>query len=83
MRNGVQRGTPPSAARAAGDQLRARRTRARLLLVENEPINQEVLRELVTDLGLTVDVADNGAQALEMATRTDYDLILMDGCEAA
>ncbi|WP_295458213.1 ATP-binding protein [uncultured Thiodictyon sp.] len=71
---------PPSqpAERGAYDQLRTRRTRARLLLVEDEPVNQEVMQELVADLGLTVDVAADGAQALAMAARTDYDLILMD-----
>jgi signal transduction histidine kinase len=57
---------------SAWDQLRTRHTSARLLLVEDEPINQEVLRELLADLGLTVDTANNGVQALELATRSDY-----------
>jgi len=69
---------PQPSAPSAWDQLRTRHTSARLLLVEDEPINQEVLQDLLADLGLTVDTADNGVQALELATRSDYDLILMD-----
>jgi len=66
------------ATRPAEEQLRTRHPRARLLVAEDEPINRELLRELLADVGLTVDVAADGAQALAMATRTDYDLILMD-----
>jgi CheY-like chemotaxis protein len=51
----------------------------RVLLVEDEPINQEVSRELLEAVGLVVDLAENGAQALEMAAAAnDYALILMD-----
>jgi signal transduction histidine kinase/ActR/RegA family two-component response regulator len=74
----TQRAVPQPGTRSAWDQLRTRHTRAHLLLVEDEPVNQEVLRELVADLELTVDVVDNGVQALDLATRNDYDLILMD-----
>jgi two-component system, chemotaxis family, sensor kinase Cph1 len=37
----------------------------RLLLVEDEPINREITLELIADLGLHVDTAENGAEALE------------------
>jgi len=50
----------------------------RVLLAEDNPINQEVAVELLRSTGLTVDVATNGAQAVEMVQRHDYDLILMD-----
>jgi signal transduction histidine kinase/CBS domain-containing protein/CheY-like chemotaxis protein/HPt (histidine-containing phosphotransfer) domain-containing protein len=50
----------------------------RLLLVEDNAINQEVALALLHDLGLNVEVADNGQVAVEMARRTAYDLILMD-----
>ncbi|MBS1144522.1 MAG: sensor hybrid histidine kinase [Proteobacteria bacterium] len=49
-----------------------------ILLVEDDPINQEVALELLGDTGLRVDVADNGQQAVAMATNTNYALILMD-----
>ena len=50
----------------------------RLLLVEDNAINQEVALALLHDMGLNVEVADNGRVAVEMARRTAYDLILMD-----
>jgi two-component system, sensor histidine kinase and response regulator len=50
----------------------------RLLLVEDEPINQEVALLLLEEVGWQVDVADNGQQALAMASAHPYDLILMD-----
>ena len=57
--------------------LRLRR-HVRLLLVEDNPVNQEVALELLTEVGLRVDVADNGAEALNKAQGYPYDLILMD-----
>ncbi|NRT55720.1 PAS domain S-box protein [Sphaerotilus uruguayifluvii] len=51
---------------------------ARVLLVEDHPINQEVAAELLRTLGLTVDLADNGAQALERFVPGRHALILMD-----
>ncbi|HEX6734810.1 MAG TPA: ATP-binding protein, partial [Azonexus sp.] len=59
--------------------LRRRHGDKRLLLAEDDAINQDVARELLHDLlGLAVDVAPDGAEALAMAGRTAYDLILMD-----
>ena len=52
--------------------------RARLLLVEDNPINQEVAKDLLDAAGLGVDTAENGEQAVEMAKKQLYDLILMD-----
>lgn len=51
---------------------------ARILLVEDEPINQEVSLALLEDIGLDVDLAEDGVQAVDMAGRKAYDLILMD-----
>ncbi len=50
----------------------------RILLAEDEPINREVSLSLLDDAEQTVDVAEDGLQALELASRHDYDLILMD-----
>jgi hypothetical protein len=50
----------------------------RVLLAEDEPVNQEVLVGLLGYAGLRVDVASDGQQAVEMASRTRYALILMD-----
>jgi signal transduction histidine kinase/CheY-like chemotaxis protein len=51
---------------------------ARILLVEDEPINREVSRGLLEDAGLTVDAAEDGAIAVAMTKQNRYALILMD-----
>ncbi|WP_201091573.1 PAS domain S-box protein [Thiocystis minor] len=65
----------PSAVERA---LASARRGARLLLAEDNRINQEVALELLRAVGLQVDLADDGARAVEMARAIDYDLILMD-----
>jgi len=50
----------------------------RLLLVEDNPVNQEVAKALIGSAGLVVDVASDGAQALDMFDLNDYALVLMD-----
>jgi hypothetical protein len=59
-------------------RLQTRYTASRILLAEDEPINREVARGLLGDIGLEVDVAEDGVQAVDMAGRTHYALILMD-----
>lgn len=51
---------------------------ARILVVEDEPINREVAQELLALAGLVVDLAENGAVAVERVTANDYALVLMD-----
>ena len=51
---------------------------ARILVVEDNDINQQVARELLEQIGLTVDIAANGKCALEMAQRQRFDLVFMD-----
>jgi two-component system, sensor histidine kinase and response regulator len=51
---------------------------ARILLVEDNDINQQVARELLQDAGLVVEVADNGEVALELARQSSFDLVFMD-----
>jgi two-component system, sensor histidine kinase and response regulator len=63
---------------AACNALRRRCGGARLLLAEDNPVNQEVATELLRGAGLQVDVAADGEAALAMAQRQAYDLILMD-----
>ncbi|HNH35494.1 MAG TPA: ATP-binding protein [Rhodocyclaceae bacterium] len=62
----------------ADERLRGRHAGARILLAEDEPVNQEVSRFLLEDAGLLVDVASDGREALELAGRNRYALILMD-----
>jgi len=49
-----------------------------ILLCEDNPINQKLTVKILTGLGCTVDVAENGAQGVDMQEARAYDLILMD-----
>lgn len=51
---------------------------ARVLLVEDNDINQIVASEILTDAGLVVDIAADGRAALEMVQFSAYDVVLMD-----
>ena len=51
---------------------------ARVLLVDDNDLNQQVGAELLSGAGLVVDVAQNGQVALDMLAQTTYDLVLMD-----
>ncbi len=50
----------------------------RILLVEDNPINQKVAASLLARQGHRVDLAENGQQALERLAQADYDVVLMD-----
>jgi two-component system, sensor histidine kinase and response regulator len=63
-----------SANREAQENLRG----AYLLLVEDNPINQELALDILQNAGIRVDVADNGAQALHMVGEKPYNGVLMD-----
>jgi two-component system sensor histidine kinase/response regulator len=51
---------------------------ARILLVEDNDLNQEVATELLRDAGFIVDVANNGQIALQKVQHASFDLVLMD-----
>lgn len=68
----------------------------RILLVEDNPINQQIAREILSDYGAAVTVAENGREALEIlsastkeeqsafqAVLLDLQMPVMDGFEAA
>jgi len=56
----------------------AARAGARILLVEDNDLNQEVAAELLRDVGCQVEIAENGEEAIAMVARRPYDLVLMD-----
>jgi two-component system sensor histidine kinase/response regulator len=66
------------AADPADDENLAALAGARVLLVEDNELNQEVALSLLAETRLIIDVADNGAIALDKLAATDYDLVLMD-----
>lgn len=49
-----------------------------VLVVDDNPINRDVVVELLEDLLLSVDVAGDGEVALDVLAQTPYDLVLMD-----
>ncbi len=51
---------------------------AKVLLVEDNDINQELAKELLMSHGIIVDIADNGQEALDMLADKAFDGILMD-----
>ena len=63
-----------SAATAAAST----QNRGRVLIVEDNPINQRVAVILANKLGFVADVAGDGSEALNMVRDQDYTLILMD-----
>ena len=50
----------------------------RVLLVEDNEVNRELAQEMLSNMGLTVDLAENGLQAVERVQQIPYDLVLMD-----
>ena len=72
--------TAASVLKAGDAETRLRRDHggARLLLAEDHPVNREVALALLNGAGLAVDSAEDGRQAVEMAARSAYDLVLMD-----
>ena len=58
---------PPSAVR-----------KARILVVEDNPVNQHVALAILAELGCQADLAANGAEAVKLLQQVDYDLVLMD-----
>jgi PAS domain S-box-containing protein len=68
-RRQLQEGDSKSMARLAG---------ARVLLVEDNEINQELALELLSTAGIRVDVANNGQEALYWLAAEKYDGVLMD-----
>jgi two-component system sensor histidine kinase/response regulator len=76
--------TPQTAAVAPADveaRLRQSGQHTRWLLVEDNPVNQNVALALLQSLGLTADIADHGLDAVQRVQRVQQqadDLILMD-----
>jgi len=76
MGNGKQ----PAAAHplVTRHHLKEQRQSLKILLAEDEPINQILAQAILEEKNYLITVADNGAQALEFLKSDNFDLILMD-----
>jgi len=77
-----QAGALPEQTSVGAEQTEARLRRdfqgSFILLAEDEPINREITLMLLEEVGLRVECAENGAEALKLAALKDFALILMD-----
>ena len=69
---------PVAEPRRAETILRRDHAGRHVLLVEDEPVNQEVARLFLADVGLDVAIAGNGRVAVDMLRASPFDLVLMD-----
>jgi PAS domain S-box-containing protein len=65
-------------ARPSFDAGMAQRLPLRILITEDNEINQDVISQFLSRLGYHADVAENGRAALEALQRRPYDVVLMD-----
>lgn len=54
------------------------KARARILVAEDNPVNQRVASHMLKKLGYRCDIASNGKEAVDMLAQLPYDLVLMD-----
>lgn len=73
--NGPSQPFPPA---AGSEAQRPGHPLARILVAEDSPVNREVAVGMLEILGYQVEMAENGRQALELAVRSHFDLVLMD-----
>jgi CheY-like chemotaxis protein len=68
----------PAAAEAQVAEKAGGKSGVRILLVEDNEVNQMVAAELLAEAGYTCDCAADGRKAVEAVARKSYDLVLMD-----
>jgi CheY-like chemotaxis protein len=74
----AERRTRPTEERAALDARMASRHPLRILLAEDNVVNQKLALRLLSQMGYRADVAANGLEVLQAVKRQPYDVILMD-----
>ncbi len=69
---------PQNAPHQPAGKAAARQLQGRVLLVEDNPINQGVAKAMLAKLGLKWVLANHGGEAVELVRTDDFDLVLMD-----
>jgi CheY-like chemotaxis protein len=69
---------PQAAIPSQSPEAAPRQFSARVLLVEDNPINQKVALNMLEKLGCQIDLASDGREALERIEGSSYDLVFMD-----
>ncbi|HEY9824065.1 MAG TPA: response regulator, partial [Stenomitos sp.] len=69
---------PTAPARATQDGATPASSFLKVLLVEDNPVNQTVAQSMLKQLGYTTTVANHGLEALQALQQENYDLVLMD-----
>jgi signal transduction histidine kinase/DNA-binding response OmpR family regulator/HPt (histidine-containing phosphotransfer) domain-containing protein len=70
-------GSVPGPVKSAPPDVRLR-FEAAILVAEDNPVNQDVVRHMLNLLGCSIEIAENGVLVVEAAEKGGYDLIFMD-----
>ena len=70
--------SPESQSLITRHSIRESRRRQRILLAEDNPVNQTVAAKMLERMGHTVSIAENGMEVLGALEKQSFDLILMD-----
>jgi CheY-like chemotaxis protein len=68
----------PKSAKPVMDVEMAKRHPLRILLAEDNQVNQKLALRLLEQMGYRADIASNGLETIESVARQEYDVILMD-----
>jgi len=75
---GLVAGVSATRGESTYDELRRSFAGRRILIVDDEPINQEIAQLMLEDVGLLIDLASDGVEGVARVEQSTYDLILMD-----